>query len=601
MRMDKQFAWIAHLAEHYGAIILMAVLGYVVVRLLHLRYQRELDTLILDLMSPVLLVDLSGQHVLLANSAAMQQLGVRQLNRTYLFPATFAIEQLSNSLTSFSGRQFSQLAFAWQASEHEHLDVALSGRKVYYRGQHCWLLNIQLNPSNRSRHMDDLDAFLVAQSALDSLSELICLKDNDGKILATNRAFELFWEGRRDEAIMPESRLMKGRQSERRWTTDPQGRSCLLEVNQSLLMTKAGEPIGTLSVSHDVTEWHAMQQNLRDEMERRKDTEVALAQRDTILQNILEASPDSIGIFNENLVYQACNEPFVRALGIAGVNDLIGKRLQDVIPGEMYQRLSVTDSQVLHEGKSLRYIDKVLDSNGDYAWYDVVKSPFRDPASGTNGVLIMARDISERYLAEQKLEAANLELEKLSFMDSLTQVSNRRRFDEQLNTLWFHHAREKLPLTIMLCDIDFFKEFNDRYGHQAGDEALIQVATVFSQVVSRSSDCVARYGGEEFALLLPNTTAEGALKVAEKIHVCIAKSNISHLGSKIAGRVTISIGLVSYIPSPEDVPDMGVALADSALYQAKSDGRNRTCVHPISLSSGESRSALALGNAPHVN
>ncbi|EGQ9932905.1 diguanylate cyclase [Vibrio vulnificus] len=600
MRMDKQFAWIAHLAEHYGAIILMAVLGYVVVRLLHLRYQRELDTLILDLMSPVLLVDLTGQHVLLANSAAMQQLGVRQLNRTYLFPATFAIEQLSNSLTSLSGRQFSQLAFAWQASEHEHLDVALSGRKVYYRGQHCWLLNIQLNPSNRSRHMDDLDAFLVAQSALDSLSELICLKDNDGKILATNRAFELFWEGRRDEAIMPESRLMKGRQSERRWTTDPQGRSCLLEVNQSLLMTKAGEPIGTLSISHDVTEWHAMQQNLRDEMERRKDTEVALAQRDTILQNILEASPDSIGIFNENLVYQACNEPFVRALGIADVNDLIGKRLQDVVPGDMYQRLSVTDSQVLHEGKSLRYIDKVLDSNGEYAWYDVVKSPFRDPASGTNGVLIMARDISERYLAEQKLEAANLELEKLSFMDSLTQVSNRRRFDEQLNTLWFHHAREKLPLTIMLCDIDFFKEFNDRYGHQAGDEALIQVATVFSQVVSRSSDCVARYGGEEFALLLPNTTAEGALKVAEKIHTYIAESNIAHQGSKIAGRVTISIGLVSYIPSPEDVPDMGVALADSALYQAKSDGRNRTCVHPISLSSGESPSTLVQDNPPHA-
>ncbi|EJO9872521.1 diguanylate cyclase [Vibrio vulnificus] len=599
--MDKQFAWIAHLAEHYGAIILMAVLGYVVVRLLHLRYQRELDALILDLMSPVLLVDLTGQHVLLANSAAMQQLGIRQLNRTYLFPSTFAIEQLSNSLTSLSGRQFSQLAFAWQASEHEHLDVALSGRKVYCRGQHCWLLNIQLNPSNRSRHMDDLDAFLVAQSALDSLSELICLKDNDGKILATNRAFELFWEGRRDEAIMPESRLMKGRQSERRWTTDPQGRSCLLEVNQSLLMTKAGEPIGTLSISHDVTEWHAMQQNLRDEMERRKDTEVALAQRDTILQNILEASPDSIGIFNENLVYQACNEPFVRALGIADVNDLIGKRLQDVVPGDMYQRLSVTDSQVLHEGKSLRYIDKVLDSNGEYSWYDVVKSPFRDPASGTNGVLIMARDISERYLAEQKLEAANLELEKLSFMDSLTQVSNRRRFDEQLNTLWFHHAREKLPLTIMLCDIDFFKEFNDRYGHQAGDEALIQVATVFSQVVSRSSDCVARYGGEEFALLLPNTTAEGALKVAEKIHTYIAESNIAHQGSKITGRVTISIGLVSYIPSPEDVPDMGVALADSALYQAKSDGRNRTCVHPISLSSGESPSTLVQDNPPHAN
>lgn len=584
--MDKQFAWIAHLVEHYGALIALAILGYFVIRLLHLRYQRDLDSLILDLISPVLLVDVKGQHILLANSAAIQQLGVRRLNRTYLFPAAFAGQSLEHTLQSLSGRQFSHLSFLWQASEHDQLEIDISGRKVFYRGQFCWLLHLNLTPLP-SRSMAGLDAYSVAKSALDSLSELICLKDIEGRIVATNRAFELFWQGRRDESIVPESNLMKGRQSERRWTTDPQGRSCLLEVNQSLLMTKQGKPIGTLSISHDVTEWHAMQQKLRDEMERRRDTEVALAQRDTILQIILEASPDPIGIFNENLVYQACNKPFVRSLGIAEVSDLIGKRLQDVIPDETYRRISASDSAVLHEGKSLRYIDKVLSSNGEYAWYDVVKSPFRDPASGTNGVLIMARDISERYLAEQKLEAANLELEKLSFLDSLTQVSNRRRFDEQLTTLWHHHAREKLPLTIMLCDIDFFKEFNDKYGHQAGDEALVKVAQVFSKVVSRSSDCVARYGGEEFAFLLPNTTSEGALKVAEKIHAHIEEMAITHSGSKIAERITISIGLVSYIPSPEDLPEMGVALADSALYQAKSDGRNRTRVHPISLQVSE--------------
>ncbi|MCF8779792.1 diguanylate cyclase [Vibrio sp. IRLE0018] len=580
--MDKQFAWIAHLAEHYGAIILMAVFGYVVVRLLHLRYQRELDSLILDVMSPVIVVDINGQDILLANSAAIQQLGVRRLHRTYLFPAAFAGRSLAHALQSLSGRQFSHVALLWQASEHDHLELEVSGRKIRYRGHPSWLLQLHLAP-HRPRNMVGLDAYSVAKAALDSLSELICLKDSDGRTVATNRAFEQFWQGRRDEAIVPESHLMKGRQSERRWTTDPHGRSCLLEVNQSLLMSKTGQTIGTLSISHDVTDWHAMQQKLRDEMERRKDTEVALAQRDTILQNILEASPDPIGIFNENLVYQACNKPFVRSLGIAEVTDLIGKRLQDVVPQEMYQRFSNSDSEVLHEGRSLRYIDKVLDSNGEYAWYDVVKSPFRDPVSNTNGVLIMARDISERYLAEQKLEAANLELEKLSFMDSLTQVSNRRRFDEQLSTLWYHHAREKLPLAIMLCDIDFFKEFNDKYGHQAGDETLLKVAQVFSKVVSRSSDCVARYGGEEFAFLLPNTTSEGALKVAEKIHTFIAEIAIAHTGSKIAECVTISIGLVSYIPSSEDLPEMGVALADSALYQAKSDGRNRTCVHPISL------------------
>jgi diguanylate cyclase (GGDEF)-like protein/PAS domain S-box-containing protein len=325
-----------------------------------------------------------------------------------------------------------------------------------------------------------------------------------------------------------------------------------------------------------------MQQNLRDEMERRKDTEVALAQRDTILQTILDASPDSIGIFNENMVYQACNKPFVNALGISDVSDLIGKRLQDVIPEEMYARLAASDLDALRQSEPVRYIDKVVSSDGKSTWFDVVKSPFKDKASGTNGVLIMARDISERYLAEQKLERANLELEKLSFMDSLTQVSNRRRFDEQLQVLWYHHAREKLPLTIMLCDIDFFKDYNDCYGHQQGDEALVSVATVFTKVINRSSDCVARYGGEEFGFILPNTTTEGASNVAQRIHEQIRQLDMEHDSSEASERLTVSIGLVSYIPQHGDEPEMGIAMADSALYQAKADGRNRTCIHPSS-------------------
>ncbi|EDP57665.1 diguanylate cyclase, partial [Vibrio sp. AND4] len=270
------------------------------------------------------------------------------------------------------------------------------------------------------------------------------------------------------------------------------------------------------------------------------------------------------------------------ALGISEVGDLIGKRLQDVIPEEIYTRLAASDIKALQQTQPIRYIDKVSSSDGYCTWFDVVKSPFKDKASGTNGVLIMARDISERYLAEQKLEQANLELEKLSFSDGLTQVANRRRFDEQLHTLWYHHIRENLPLSIMLCDIDFFKDYNDCYGHQQGDEALIKVAAVFQRVVSRSSDCVARYGGEEFAFILPNTTTEGALKVAQRVHQQIHELGVEHRGSNTSDRLTVSIGLVSHVPCHGDAPEMGVAMADTALYQAKADGRDRTNIHPSS-------------------
>ncbi|EGQ9715388.1 diguanylate cyclase [Vibrio alginolyticus] len=580
--MDQLLNWLWGGQGGYGYVVLLLIAGVCALALIYLHFQTSLKQLVTDSPYPVIVVDISHAQLLLSNQAAMQLLGIRSLGTGYLYPALFDIHELEQFLDRFSSRHFRQQAFDWRLSDSESIKVELSGRKSLLRNHRVWILYAQPYQATHQEQQQELAQLIIARSALDSLSELICTQDRQGNLLTTNRAFDQFWQGRREEACASKALGEMTRKSERKWTTDPQGRSCLLEVNQNSLVSPSGELIGTLSISHDVTEWHKMQQNLRDEMERRKDTEVALAQRDTILQTILDASPDSIGIFNENMVYQACNQPFVKALGISKISDLIGKRLQDVIPKEMYARLADSDLEALRQLEPVRYIDKVVSSDGKSTWFDVVKSPFKDKASGTNGVLIMARDISERYLAEQKLEKANLELEKLSFMDSLTQVSNRRRFDEQLQVLWYHHAREKLPLTIMLCDIDFFKDYNDCYGHQQGDEALVSVATVFTQVINRSSDCVARYGGEEFGFILPNTTTEGARNVAQRIHEKILQLDMEHDSSEASERLTVSIGLVSYIPQHGDEPEMGIAMADSALYQAKADGRNRTCIHPSS-------------------
>ncbi|MGD8170929.1 diguanylate cyclase domain-containing protein [Vibrio sp. TRT 21S02] len=557
------------------------VLCSLIVIWVYARYQQQLNRFILDSPTALMLVDSESGKVFLVSGYAMQLLGIRQVGKAYLLPASVPEGFFSSILANFSGQSFSGYMQNWMVTENSSLGIELSGRKTLHRGKPAWLIYIKTCQTSEF-NKQELQTLSIAQSAFDNLSELIYIKNNQGELISTNRAFDRFWREREEEGSAEIKGVMKGRVSNRRWTTTPDGRSCLLETYQSILMSAEGEKLGTLGISHDVTDWHQMQQNLRDEMEKRKDTEVALAQRDTILQNILESSPDSIGIFNENLVYQACNEPFVKALGIADVNELIGKRLRDVVSGEMYQRLSETDSKVLHEGKSLRYIDRVKASDGGFVWYDVVKSPFRDPASGTNGVLIMARDVTERYLAEQKLEEANQELARLSFIDGLTQIANRRKFDEQLAMLWHLHVREKTPLTVMLCDIDFFKGYNDRYGHQKGDDALIKVANVFKKVLSRSTDCVARYGGEEFAFLLPNTTSEGALLVAKRIHLEIENLAIEHLASDVSSLLTVSIGIVSYAPKPIDNMESIVALADSALYQAKANGRNQTCVHHTS-------------------
>ena len=582
--MELVMTWLWDRVYSYGIYIVIILLFALICWFLYARYQSHIEQLLLSTPSPIFFVDVRTGEILYANRQAKQLLGIRQIGIHFRFPTVESEKSFRHYLTNhINSRSFEQNSL-WALSEFESFKINLVGRKIRFRSKKSWMIHASPYKNTNEELSQELRELNVARTALDSLSELIYVKDQKGELLASNRSFKKFWHGRSEEGTLSVSgSALKGRVSERSWTTDQDGKSCLLETYQSVLLSQDGENIGTLSISHDVTDWHDMQQQLRGEMEKRKDTEVALAQRDTILQNILEASPDSIGIFNENMVYQACNKPFVTALGISEVSDLIGKRLQDVVPNSMYVRTSETDHQVLHQGKSLRYIDKVMSSDGEYTWYDVVKSPFRDPASSTNGVLIMARDITERYLAEQKLEEANLELERLSFMDSLTQVSNRRRFDEQLSTLWHYHVREKLPLTIMLCDIDFFKGYNDFYGHQQGDDALIQVSQAFKQVLNRSSDCVARYGGEEFGFILPNTTADGALMVAQRIHDEVLKLGLIHEKSTVSEFITVSIGIISYVPTPNDEMESAVALADSALYQAKSDGRNRSSVHPSSI------------------
>lgn len=178
----------------------------------------------------------------------------------------------------------------------------------------------------------------------------------------------------------------------------------------------------------------------------------------------------------------------------------------------------------------------------------------------------------------QQLEEANLELQRLSTSDSLTGVANRRRFDEYLDWEWRRLSREKKPLSLILCDLDFFKSYNDTYGHQAGDACLQQVANSIQMSVKRSADLVARYGGEEFAIILPNTDAFGGLTVAEEIRKKIKSLQIPHAGSLVNKYVTLSLGLATIIPHLETSPEQLITVADLALYQAKAKGRDRVGV-----------------------
>ncbi len=187
----------------------------------------------------------------------------------------------------------------------------------------------------------------------------------------------------------------------------------------------------------------------------------------------------------------------------------------------------------------------------------------------------LAKEVAERTA---ELTQANSELEQMAKQDGLTGLANRRFLDEQLDNEWHQLKRKKSPLSVIMCDIDYFKFFNDHYGHQKGDACLISVAKAIRSSLKRPGDMAGRYGGEEFLILLPDTDTDGAIHVATRIKKNIAALGLGHAQSKISDYVTLSFGVASLVPSEEIAPESIVSFADKALYQAKRNGRNQVSI-----------------------
>jgi len=192
---------------------------------------------------------------------------------------------------------------------------------------------------------------------------------------------------------------------------------------------------------------------------------------------------------------------------------------------------------------------------------------------------LLKTEINERLKVEKALTDANHLLEELAAQDGLTGLANRRHFDHYLAAQWQYCFLEKVPLALILIDVDFFKAYNDAYGHLLGDDCLKQVAAILKSMSRLKTDLVARYGGEEFVVVLPDTTIEGAEQLAQRIQQAIAEQNIPHRQSAVAPYITLSMGLTSLIPHPPETVANIIQTADLALYQAKTRGRNRIVCH----------------------
>ncbi len=310
-------------------------------------------------------------------------------------------------------------------------------------------------------------------------------------------------------------------------------------------------------------------ESLKQEIKQRKEAEAILYQSRALISSILNTSLDGIAALEavrnpktgkiEDFRCLVIN-PIIANVFHQEPEDLVGKLIFKKLINKINADLFEEFIKVVTTGESLEK-DFNYTYNKEQKWYHFIAVKLGD------GFSITVRDITERKHLE-------FTLNRLANMDGLTGIANRLYFNRILAKEWQRGQREKQPLSLILADVDFFKNYNDYYGHQAGDECLTKVAQMLKNLVKRPGDLVARYGGEEFVIILGNTDSNGAIKVGELIISELDKLKIPHGDSKVKDYVTISLGIATIIPTTAIPFHTIIKNADHALYEAKKSGRN---------------------------
>lgn len=309
-------------------------------------------------------------------------------------------------------------------------------------------------------------------------------------------------------------------------------------------------------------------------MEERRRLESDLRRNESLYRLLAEGSADVITLVDHSGIRTYASAAARDVLGWEP-EELVGRPATDIVHPE--DTLQVEENlQLFHSGLDHRFnIVRMLCKDGTYLWIEAHIRAMRDSHSGDLvEVLATMRDVSTRVEREMQLEEAKNRAETLAANDALTGLPNRRAFDEGFADAWQEARELGTPLSVLMIDVDFFKRFNDTYGHQAGDECLRKVAAAIRHSVRRPGDLPARYGGEEFAVILRNTDEALALSIAERIHSQLHQLLIQHTASPI-GFITVSLGAATAPLIADADSDALLASADRALYAAKRAGRDR--------------------------
>jgi diguanylate cyclase (GGDEF)-like protein/PAS domain S-box-containing protein len=317
--------------------------------------------------------------------------------------------------------------------------------------------------------------------------------------------------------------------------------------------------------------------DLENAIERANDMAVKVEIANIELSQIINTSIDGMLLIYKNFSVKRINASLLNFLDLSET-EAVGKKCYDLMACSWCNTSECPVTKLLRGKAHIELDIERTRKDGVTVPFMFAATPFRGLDGEVIGMVARFRDITERKYAENTLKEANERLERLSASDGLTGVANRRCFDQTIQREWTRLQRTKDFLSLIMCDVDFFKLFNDTYGHQGGDDCLKSVAKALQETALRGGDCVARYGGEEFAVIMTATDEKSAVHVAEKIRQAVEKMAIAHSKSSVAPCVTLSLGVATLVPDDQGTPELLIKCADKALYLAKSSGRNRFMV-----------------------
>jgi diguanylate cyclase (GGDEF)-like protein/PAS domain S-box-containing protein len=336
-----------------------------------------------------------------------------------------------------------------------------------------------------------------------------------------------------------------------------------------------GEIVGAIVLIQDVTEAVLREQELRRQIEEEEAMNQSLQQREKEIRRVKEewertfdAVPDLVAILDSDHRVVRVNKAMADRLGVTP-EEAVGVHCYEAVHGLSAPPPFCPHARMLKTGE---YVSVDLYEERLKGYFQVNVVPLYDEKGGLIGSVHIAHDITERKQLTDLLE-------RLSYQDGLTGIANRRKFDEAMQLEWRRAKRGQVSLSLIMVGIDFFKKFNDRYGHQAGDDCLKEIARTLQETIHRPGDVAARFGGEEFAVLLPQTSKEGAASVAEVIRTRIEGLKITHLDSSVSPYITVSLGVATLVPNEQTQATDLISAADRALYRAKREGRNRVAVY----------------------